>query len=153
MTYTTLEEVVYKYDNKVEISTYYYYVIMAMAVIGFVAIIALIVLIVKNHSDWGYISEQRRLNDKIKEEYVNKIKTIKSSAKDKDKKIFELEAEVERLKIESANWEREYYNNRLDSNALANAIKDGIAKAKYEEKTGVFGSADDILDSSEFNRK
>lgn len=153
MTYTTLEEVVYKYDNKVEISTYYYYVIMAMAVIGFVAFVALIVLIVKNHSDWRYISEQRRLNNKIQEEYMNKIKITKSSAKDKDKKIFELEEEVERLKIESAKWEQEYYNNRLDSNALANAIKDGIAKAKYEEKTGIFGSADDMFDSSKFNRK
>lgn len=147
MNYIILADIQYKTDS-VEISNYYYYTIMGMACIGFVAIVALIVLIIKNHSDWGYISKQKTENAKIGEEYVKMINTTKSNAKGKDKKIFQLEDKVKQLEREVAYWKQEYYNNKVDTNELANAIRDGIAKARYEEKNGIFGSADDM-----FNRK
>lgn len=147
MNYITLADIQYKSET-VEISNYYYYRIMAMACIGFVAFVALIVLIITNRSEWRSIAEQKRENAKTGEEYVKMINTTYSSATSKDKKIFELEDKVKKLEREASYWQQQYYSNKVDTNELANTIRDGIAKAKYEEKNGIFGSADDV-----FNRR
>lgn len=150
MTYITL----FNWTEKVEVEKGYYVVTTFFTDLCFILIIVLIVLIVMYRSRYSHMLDVEKRAKAHIDEYQNKIHTIKKTTKnEKDKKIFELEDKVKQLEQERDMWQSKYYDNKMDSNALANAIKDGIAKAKYEEKTGIFGSADDILDSSKHNFK
>lgn len=134
------------WTEKIEIERGYYICGTFFTILSFILIAILIILIVKYHENWNYVIHQMKFYENLKKEYMNKIKTTKSTKDEKNKKIFELEDKIKGLEEERDYWKASYYENKMNTNDLANAIRDGIAKAKYEEKNGIFGSADDMFD-------